>query len=236
MADVQVPKEPLSRALGLTTALALIAGIVDVIGFVALFGLFTSHFTGNFVVIGQEIVEHSLRLVAQLIALPMFVIVAAGTRLLVLYCEKTSHSPFRVCLMLQVVLLAGCMLTGIAAAPISDPAALGSIVAAQLGVSAMAVQNAVCRLIFAAHPPSTVMTMNLSQVSIDLVDMFRGIPGVSDAARDRFDRTTPVIFAFCAGVVIGAYGYLLVSFWTLALPIAGLIVLVALAGKATPPA
>jgi hypothetical protein len=34
----------------------------------ALFGMFTSHFTGNFVVIGKEIVDHSLCLIAELIA------------------------------------------------------------------------------------------------------------------------------------------------------------------------
>ena len=235
MADFEVPKEPLSRALGLTMSLAVIAGIVDVVGFVALFGLFTSHFTGNFVVIGEEIVDHSLRLVAEVVALPTFFIVAAATRLLVIASEKAGRSPFRVLLLVQLTLLTGCMLVGVAASPITDPAALGSILAGQLGVAAMAVQNVLCRAVFPSHPPTTVMTINFTQASIDFVDMFRGIPGLSAAARDRFDRTAPVIFAFCAGVVIGAYGYLFASFWCLGLPIAGLLVLAVFAGKATVP-
>lgn len=227
MAD-EVPLKPLSRALGLTASLSFIAGIVDVVGFVALFGLFTSHFTGNFVVIGQEIVQHSLRLIAELIALPMFFLVAAATRLLVLYCEHSGRSAFRACLLLQTALLAACMVVGAAASPIVSPVAVGSIIAAQLGVAAMSVQNAICRLIFPDHPPTTVMTTNLTQASIDFVDMYRGVPGLSAAARERFDRTAPVVLSFCAGVVVGAYGYLLASFWCLAMPIAGLLAIMAM--------
>ena len=236
MAVEEVPLKPQEQALLLTTALSFIAGMVDVVGFVALFGLFTSHFTGNFVVIGQEIVNHSLRLIAELIALPMFVLVVALTRLLVLFCERRGRSGFLACLVAQIAMLVGCMGVGIAASPITDPAAVGSIVAAQLGVAAMAIQNAICRVIFPAHPPTTVMTLNLTQVSVDLVDMNRGVPGLSEAARDRFWRTAPVIVSFAAGVIVGAYGYLFVSFWCLAIPITGLLLIAMLAPSAAAPA
>ena len=36
------------------SVLAAIAGYVDTLSFVALFGLFTAHVTGNFVLIGAE--------------------------------------------------------------------------------------------------------------------------------------------------------------------------------------
>jgi uncharacterized membrane protein YoaK (UPF0700 family) len=236
MAGEEVPLTPMEPAVLLTTALAFIAGMVDVVGFVALFGLFTSHFTGNFVVIGQEIVTHSWRLVAELIAIPVFVLVVATTRLVVLYFERRGRSGFRACLVLQIVMLVGCMGVGIAASPITDPVAIGSIIAAQLGVAAMAIQNAICRVIFPLHPPTTVMTINLTQASVDLVDMNRGVPGESDAARDRFYRTAPVIGTFSLGVVVGAYGYLFASFWCLALPVAGLLVILALASGTPQPA
>jgi uncharacterized membrane protein YoaK (UPF0700 family) len=236
MADEEVPLRPLEPALLLTTALSFIAGMVDVVGFVALFGLFTSHFTGNFVVIGQEIVTHSLRLIAELIALPMFVIFAAATRLLVLYCERSGRSGFQACLALEIAMLVGCLSVGVASSPITDPAAVGSIVAGQFGVAAMAIQNAICRVIFPSHPPTTVMTINLTQVSVDLVDMNRGVPGLSREARSRFNRTAPVIGTFAAGVIAGAYGYLFVSFWCLIIPIVGLITIMALASGAARPA
>lgn len=222
MADCHIPLTPLKPALILTISLSFIAGIVDVVGFVALFGLFTSHFTGNFVVIGAEIVDHSLRLVAQLMALPMFVLVVAVTRLIVLHRERHGVSAFRTCLLFQIATLAGCLVVGVAASPITSPIAIGSLIAAQLGVAAMAIQNATCRLVFPEHPPTTVMTMNLTQASVDLVDMNRGVPVLSDAARARFMRTAPVIGSFAAGVIFGAYGYLFFSFWCLAIPVAGL--------------
>lgn len=233
MAVEQVPLRPLAPALTLTMSLSFIAGVVDVVGFMALFGLFTSHFTGNFVIIGQEIVDHSLRLIAELIALPMFVLAAALTRILTLYCDRAGRSAFHACLVAEILMLVGCLSVGIAASPITDPAAVGSIVAAQFGVAAMAIQNAVCRVIFPAHPPTTVMTINLTQVSVDLVDMNRGVPGVSAAARDRFERTAPIIGMFCVGVIVGAYGYLFASFWALVVPIAGLLAVLALSPKAS---
>ncbi len=236
MTGEEVPLKPIEPALLLTMSLSFIAGIVDVVGFVALFGLFTSHFTGNFVVIGQEIVTHSWRLIAELIAIPMFVLVAASTRLLVLACERRGRSGFQASLMFEIAMLVGCMGVGLAASPITDPVAIGSITAAQFGVAAMAIQNAICRVIFPAHPPTTVMTINLTQVSVDLVDMNRGVPGLSAEARARFNRTAPVICTFSLGVIVGAYGYLFASFWCLAIPIVGLIVILGFASRPLTPA
>ena len=96
---------------------AFLAGVVDVVGFVSLFGMFTSHFTGNFVVIGKKIVDHSLCLIAELIALPVFVVVVAATRLVALRDERNDRSPLRALLLIQTALLAACMLMGVAASP-----------------------------------------------------------------------------------------------------------------------
>lgn len=225
MAAYEVPVKPLATALQLTVPLSFIAGVVDVVGFVALFGLFTSHFTGNFVIIGQEIVQHSLRLIAELIAIPIFLLVIGLCRLFSLRYEREGSSPLRTFLLIQAVLLATCMGIGIVASPISGPADPASILAAQFGVAAMAVQNAYGRLVLPCHPSTTVMTVNTSQTAIDFVDMYRGVPGLSEKARERFWHTAPVVLSFIFGVIVGAYGYLFLSFWCLAVPIAGLVAL-----------
>ncbi|WP_434033775.1 DUF1275 family protein [Cupriavidus sp. a3] len=52
--------------------LAFVTGYVDVVGFISLFGLFTAHVTGNFVLIGVDIAGNSTGLLAKLLALPTF--------------------------------------------------------------------------------------------------------------------------------------------------------------------
>lgn len=223
MSSVELPLEPLGRALRATVPLSFVAGFVDLVGFVALYGLFASHITGNFTMIGSDIVHGTSGLIAKLLALPMFVIFVAITRFVVVGYEQLSRSPLRALLLMQGVLLASCMFVGQSVSPVTDPDKAGPILAALLGVSAMAVQNGYARLIFAAHPSTTIMTTNFSQAVIDFIDMYRGIPGASECARRRFERTAPTVLAFIIGTIAGAYGYILLTFWSLALPLAALL-------------
>src|SRR5215469_12331050 len=65
----------------LPTLLSVIAGMVDVIGFLSL-GIFTAHVTGNIVVIGALIVGHSRVNPAQILAIPVFILAVAATWLI----------------------------------------------------------------------------------------------------------------------------------------------------------
>ncbi len=236
MSSVELPLEPLGRALRATVPLSFVSGFVDVVGFVALYGLFASHITGNFTVMGSDIVHGSSGIIAKLLALPMFLVFVAITRFVVLGYEQKNRSPLRVLLLMQGVLLASCMFAGQSVSPVTDPDKAGPILAALLGVSAMAVQNGYARLIFAAHPSTTIMTTNAAQAVIDFIDMYRGIPGISERARARFERIAPTVLAFIVGTVAGAYGYILLMFWSLAIPLAALLAVGLLVSTArTPP-
>jgi hypothetical protein len=59
--------------------LSLIAGSVDVIGFLALDGLFTAHITGNLVVLAAHIVAGSDASVSLVISVPVFIVALAAT-------------------------------------------------------------------------------------------------------------------------------------------------------------
>ena len=69
------PTAPLPRAWG--PLLAFVAGFVDTLGFVALFGLFTAHVTGNFVLIGSELAHPSHGVLIKLLGAPLALAVDA---------------------------------------------------------------------------------------------------------------------------------------------------------------
>src|SRR5262249_60518558 len=65
----------------LPTLLSVIAGMVDLIGFLSL-GIFTAHVTGNIVVIGALIVRHNRINPAQILAVPIFILSVPVTLLI----------------------------------------------------------------------------------------------------------------------------------------------------------
>jgi uncharacterized membrane protein YoaK (UPF0700 family) len=198
--------------------LAFTAGFVDTTGFIALFGLFTAHVTGNFVLIGAGLVEPHQALIGKLLALPVFVLVVATTRLFVLAHEARGRNAVPGVVIGQALFLVLFLLTGIAAGPIGHGDEPAAILAGMMGVTAMAIQNAGSRTVFATLSPTTVMTGNVTQVVIDLVDLAaRKISG--DQARGRLAKMLPAVIAFAIGAIAGAFGYKLFSFWCLLAPI-----------------
>jgi hypothetical protein len=117
-------------------------GSVDVIGFLGLDGLFTAHITGNLVVLAAHIVARGEASLALVISVPLFIIVLAATRVLAAGLERGGIPSLGVLLFVQFALLCGFLGTCIAAGPGVSASAPSMILAGMLGVSAMAVQNA----------------------------------------------------------------------------------------------
>jgi uncharacterized membrane protein YoaK (UPF0700 family) len=201
--------------------LAFGAGFVDTVGFVGLFGLFTAHVTGNFVLIGASLVEQRPGVIAKLLALPIFVLVVVATRLWVSRRERQDRPVQHSLLLVQILLLGGFLLAGLKAAPIVDADAAWAIAAGLLGVAAMGTQNAAARLAFPNLPPTTVMTGNVTQAVIDAVDLLSRTPP-SDAIRARFAKMAPAVLAFAVGAILGALGIAHLGFLCLLCPIAAL--------------
>ena len=72
MKDPQISVDHLERIDAIL--LSFVASYVDTAVFVGLFGLFTSHVTGNFVLIGAALVHHADGVETKLLALPVFVL------------------------------------------------------------------------------------------------------------------------------------------------------------------
>jgi uncharacterized membrane protein YoaK (UPF0700 family) len=202
-------------------ALSFLAGYVDTVGFIALFGLFTAHVTGNFVLIGSELANPSHGVLIKLLAFPAFVFAVALTRMAVIWLERGGRAPMFYLLLLQLFFLLGFMLAGYLIEPVSDSRAPLALLAGMLGAASMGVQNASSRLILQHLTPTTVMTGNVTQVIIDLVDILRG--AATDEVRQRCVKFFWPIVAFGIGAVGGAFAYKYVLFLALLLPAAILL-------------
>jgi uncharacterized membrane protein YoaK (UPF0700 family) len=208
-------------------ALGFVAGFVDTCGFVALFGLFSAHVTGNFVLLGASLIRPHAGVIAKLLALPVFMAAVAGTRLFLIRSGGSDRSVREV-LAAEVLFLVLFLAAGVAAAPIVDADDGIAILTGMLAVAAMGIQNAASRTVFAAYSPTTVMTGNVTQIVLDCVD-YIALPAteVKGAARARLSKLVPPVIAFALGAALGALGYGAVGFWCLLLPIAVLGVLLA---------
>jgi uncharacterized membrane protein YoaK (UPF0700 family) len=208
----------------LPTVLSVIAGSVDTIGFLGLGGLFTAHVTGNLVVLVAHLATGSRVPLANVLSVPVFVAALGLTRLLAGALERTGFASLWPLLLLQQLLLTGFFALCASAGARIDPRATKAIVAGLLGVSAMAVQNALVQISLKGVPSTAVMTTNITRFMMDIGEVMFGRKR-SDVteARDRAMQTWPAIAGFAVGCGLGATCETAIGLRSLALP-AGLAV------------
>src|SRR6201990_565424 len=102
---VELVSDPLGTKL-LTFVLSVIAGSVDVIGFLGLGALFIAHITGNIVVLAARSVAGEDASVAHLLSVPIFVMALAAARLFAAGLIRLRIATLRPLLTLQFLLLA----------------------------------------------------------------------------------------------------------------------------------
>jgi uncharacterized membrane protein YoaK (UPF0700 family) len=210
----------------LPTLLSIIAGSVDAIGFLGLGGLFTAHVTGNLVILAAHLVSGGEAAVAPMLSVPVFMLALGLTRLLVGGgLESIGRASLRPLLLLQLLLLAGFFGLCVSAGPRLDLDAPIAILAGMLGVSAMAVQNALVQVSLKGAPSTAVMTTNITRFMMDVGEVVFGREAAEVAkARSRAKRTWPAILGFAAGCALGAACEAAIGLTALVLP-AGLALL-----------
>jgi uncharacterized membrane protein YoaK (UPF0700 family) len=211
--------------------LAFTGGFVDTLGFVALFGLFTAHVTGNFVLIGAAMAGsgHS-GVLGKLLALPAFVLGVAATRLFQLWRERRGLDTAVPLVGTQLVCLLALMGAGVWAGPFVSGNGVSAIAVGLVGVLTMSIQNTAARSVFSRLTPSTVMTGNVTQLVMDLVDIATRAPGMTGASI-RIHKAWPSVAAFAMGSLGGGLGYAHAGFWALLVPCAALAALLCLLWK-----
>lgn len=190
--------------------LALAAAFVDTCGFIGLFGLFTAHVTGNFVLIGAELVSRHEEILTKLLALPVFLFTVVLTAQAEVMLKRHDRAAVAWLLGVEAAIVATAAATaGLLPAPGHADDALTMTIGFLL-IAAMGVQNALMRTGLAGPVQTTVMTGNVTQVAIDLLSR---AAGRADAAtRARLANAWPAILAFASGSALGAAGYAWVGF------------------------
>jgi uncharacterized membrane protein YoaK (UPF0700 family) len=130
----------------LPAVLSTTAGAVDVIGFLTLGGLFTSHITGNVVIVAAHYVTGGFSQVGPLLAVPVFMAVLALVTLASGAIARAGSPPLRPLLLLQAVLLAGFLGLGVGFGRFPNADSPMAVLAGMFGVAAMATQNVLVKL------------------------------------------------------------------------------------------
>ncbi|HEU4844332.1 MAG TPA: DUF1275 family protein, partial [Burkholderiaceae bacterium] len=151
----------------------------------------------------------------------VFIASVALTRMLVLRWQRAGAPALRNCLLLQLGLLLGGWALGWLASPVTRPDAPLTLATGMACAAAMAVQNAYGKLLMGRAAATTVMTGNVTQLVIELVDAVRG----DGAALSRTATLLWPVLAFGAGAMCGAWAFVLAGFGGLLLPGALLLAL-----------
>ncbi len=239
------PNEPFIISRFLTSdrpagfLLSLVAGFVDTSAFIILFGIFTAHVTGNIALAGAAVVGNDEESVfTRLITLPVFMLTVALTSLLARYARRKGWPVFAVLLTAEAIGLLLFLVLGATLSPalLLDVQEEYILPIALAGILSMGIQNTLmkeARGIFKSYIPTTVMTGNTTQLTIDLVQLIGSKFSSGEEAEreaqeaiERIGRYVPVIVGFALGGGAAAL-FILASetWWTLVMPLVIVIVL-----------
>lgn len=197
------------------TALSLVAGFVDTAGFLALFGMFTAHVTGDLIT-GAAALTHGIGSggLARLLMIPVFMLTVALASLFLRAVSRRGARSVAPMLALMTIVMAAFGAAGWHFADrLRSIESWEVILVSGLGVSAMGFQNAMMRGALKGFAQTTVMTGNLAQFTIDLVERVfpptGGTPREREEARvkarTRLRKSAFPLFGFFAGAALGAW-------------------------------
>jgi uncharacterized membrane protein YoaK (UPF0700 family) len=214
--DTTVPR--LERRL--PPLLSVVAGMVDLIGFLSLGNLFTAHITGNLVVIAALVVRGGPMNLAQVLAIPVFILAVAAIWLLARASGRRGPSLARPLLLIQFLLLSGVLVFSVITEPSANPHGLTAGIAAMIAVSAMACQFALLRLALPVAPSTAVMTGNLTNTVLSLMDMLSRTQPLMTGATERLRGSLHLLIGFFGGCVVAAVAVSVLGDWAWAFPVA----------------
>lgn len=214
-----------------SVVLSTVAGYVDTAGFLALYGLFTAHVTGDLITAAATVATGPhLGAWVKLAMIPVFMLTVALMTLFARAIHRRGAATVAPLLGLMTLALALFCAAGHFLMPYARNAnAWGVAAIGGAGVVAMGIQNALMRGALRSFSQTTLMTGNLTQVTIDVVEVL--FPTERAARREavRNVRKSGIpLLGFMAGAALGAwltkrYGLLSIALPTVVVAILALV-------------
>jgi len=208
--------------------LSAIAGMVDLIGFFTLGNIFTAHITGNLVLAAGAAVRGGPLNLAQALAIPVFMLALAAAWLIARASDRRGPRLARLLLVIQLLLLAAVLVFSVLTKPSANPHGLMAGIAVMIAVSAMACQYALLRLAIPGAISTAVMTGNLTNTVLSLMDTLPKRRPLMAVDADRLKRSLRLLFGFLAGCMVAAAAVSMLGDWAWSFPTALAAVAVAL--------
>jgi uncharacterized membrane protein YoaK (UPF0700 family) len=203
----------------LPALLSVIAGMVDLTGFFTLGHIFTAHVTGNLVVAAAAAVHGGPFNPAQILAIPVFMVAVATIWFIAQASDRRGPSLARLLLLVQFMLLAAVLIFSIIARPSADPQGLAAGIAVMIAVAAMACQYALLRLAIPGAISTAVMTGNLTNTVLSLMDLLSKHRALQPVDAGRLRRSCHLLLGFLLGCVVSAFAVSVLGDWTWSLPV-----------------
>jgi uncharacterized membrane protein YoaK (UPF0700 family) len=184
--------------------LSIIAGMVDLTGFFTLGNIFTAHVTGNLVVAAAAAVRGGPWNLAQALAIPVFILAVAAAWLVARASSLHGAALTRLLLIIQFLLLATVLVFSVTMASSANPHGLMAGVAVMIAVCAMAFQYALMRLALPKVVSTAVMTGNLTNTVLSLMEMLSPQQHLMTIDRGRLKRSLRLLIGFLAGCLVAA--------------------------------
>jgi len=181
-----------------TFMLAAVAGYCDTATFVAGDNIFSAHVTGNFITFAYQMVTGApINAWIKLLTFPVFIIaVMAGGRLSV----KAENKNKILLIEALILIIAG----AISLARHLEKDKVTMYITVMLVVFALGLQNAYGKLFSKeTHGPTTMMTGNVTQASLDFGALLAGKFSAADALVS-FKKQMTTIMGFLVGCILGA--------------------------------
>lgn len=216
-----------ARLLTVSGLLSFNGGLIDVACFFGLKGLLAAHITGNLAVLCASLVLGHAGLIGKIVAVPEFMVVAGLTHAAGRALQVRGWPAARILLGVVMVLLALFLVLALRFGPFEDADSITALATSLAAIAAMAVQNGAQRTFLRQLAPTTFMTGNATQASVDLADLLAG--AADKAQKRRLAYVGLNLACFGLGCAIAAAAFMAIGFAAVAitLPAAALALVLA---------